>query len=523
MNNPPYTRFDNSFRPSVATPYARVNVPPQPRPTRPCDAIREGFEMGGKKVEPLAVVHRDCAGIDVGKRKHYVAVDPSLPVEANALALNRALIRSAQGQDAGVAHLAFVFTHEPPATTLTAAIDSAPESHNGRDSFKIRIAFSEPIGTSYRTLGRHFEVTDGRITDVRRVDKRSDLWQFTIDPSRRRGRHDDVAGGIDCTSTGAPYTSDGKTVAETISVTVPGPAEETTEAVLTGWFVDPPAEHDGTQFAVQIAFSEPIATSYRHIHHSVLGMNVEVNDVKRVDGRSDLWKVKATPTGVYGDVRLDLMGRRECGTPEDICTADGRPLSNTDTIIILAPAALSVADARGHENNDATIDFVVSLDRDALGTITVDYATRDGSATAGEDYTATSGTLTFEEGDREKDHTRAVARRRRGRGRGDIRAGALQRKRSPHRGRRRDRDHRELRSAPEGLDRTVRKDGREPSGRGGEQPALWGPERRTRSRSPDTPSTRRGRSRRTNASRPRPGRSGSTGNKPFAERPRLGP
>ena len=33
--------------------------------------------MAGKKAEPLAVVHRDSAGIDVGKRKHYVAVDPS--------------------------------------------------------------------------------------------------------------------------------------------------------------------------------------------------------------------------------------------------------------------------------------------------------------------------------------------------------------------------------------------------------------------------------------------------------------
>ena len=33
--------------------------------------------MAGKKVEPLAVIHRDCAGVDVGKRKHYVAVDPS--------------------------------------------------------------------------------------------------------------------------------------------------------------------------------------------------------------------------------------------------------------------------------------------------------------------------------------------------------------------------------------------------------------------------------------------------------------
>ena len=32
--------------------------------------------MSGKnKTQSLAVVHRDCAGIDVGKRKHYVAVD----------------------------------------------------------------------------------------------------------------------------------------------------------------------------------------------------------------------------------------------------------------------------------------------------------------------------------------------------------------------------------------------------------------------------------------------------------------
>ena len=33
--------------------------------------------MAGKKAASLEVVHPDCAGIDVGKRKHYVAVDPS--------------------------------------------------------------------------------------------------------------------------------------------------------------------------------------------------------------------------------------------------------------------------------------------------------------------------------------------------------------------------------------------------------------------------------------------------------------
>ena len=37
----------------------------------------EGLERAGKKAVPLEVVHPDCAGIDVGKRKHYVAVDPS--------------------------------------------------------------------------------------------------------------------------------------------------------------------------------------------------------------------------------------------------------------------------------------------------------------------------------------------------------------------------------------------------------------------------------------------------------------
>ena len=63
-------------RPMVATPYARVNVSPQPRPTRR-GSIVEGFEMAGKAAERLEVVHPDCAGIDVGKRKHYVAVDAS--------------------------------------------------------------------------------------------------------------------------------------------------------------------------------------------------------------------------------------------------------------------------------------------------------------------------------------------------------------------------------------------------------------------------------------------------------------
>ena len=67
-----------------------------------------------------------------------------------------------------------------------------------------------------------------------------------------------------------------------------------------------------------------------------------------------------------------------------------------------ASAGLSVADARASENAGDTIDFTVTLDRAASETVSVDYATSNGSALAGADYTATSGTLTFSPGEGSK-------------------------------------------------------------------------------------------------------------------------
>ena len=70
-----------------------------------------------------------------------------------------------------------------------------------------------------------------------------------------------------------------------------------------------------------------------------------------------------------------------------------------------APPALSVADATAAEpgaGGTTTLDFVVSLNRAASGTVTVDHATSDGTATAGADYTAASGTLSFAVGETSK-------------------------------------------------------------------------------------------------------------------------
>ena len=67
--------------------------------------------------------------------------------------------------------------------------------------------------------------------------------------------------------------------------------------------------------------------------------------------------------------------------------------------------AVSVADAEAREGADAAVEFEVSLSRTFTGAghrVRVDYATADGTAKAGEDYTATSGTLTFAAGERVK-------------------------------------------------------------------------------------------------------------------------
>ena len=104
----------------------------------------------------------------------------------------------------------------------------------------------------------------------------------------------------------------------------------------------------------------------------------------------------------------DHLGFRSAGDPDWKWSSrlilrieiKGRPSVGT--------AALSVADARTTEETDATLEFAVTLSRAASGTVTVDYATADGTAQAGQDYPATAGTLTFAAGETQKTVSVAV-------------------------------------------------------------------------------------------------------------------
>ena len=67
--------------------------------------------------------------------------------------------------------------------------------------------------------------------------------------------------------------------------------------------------------------------------------------------------------------------------------------------------SLSIADAsvtEGDSGTSATLTFTVTLTPAATLPVTVDWKTADGTATAGTDYTAANGSLTFESGDASK-------------------------------------------------------------------------------------------------------------------------
>ncbi|WPB85657.1 Calx-beta domain-containing protein [Sediminicoccus rosea] len=90
------------------------------------------------------------------------------------------------------------------------------------------------------------------------------------------------------------------------------------------------------------------------------------------------------------------------GMPLGATTADGTALGTIQNDDVLP--SLSIADAQVSEGNAGTrlMVFTVTLSAAAQGPVTVAYTTRDGTALAGTDYNAQSGSLSFAAGETSK-------------------------------------------------------------------------------------------------------------------------
>ena len=201
---------------------------------------------------------------------------------------------------------------------------------------------------------------------------------------------------------------------------------DTETSPLTAAFQDLPDSHDGSaEFTFQVLFSEDIGISYVNMRDDAFTVtDGDVETAKRVDGRHDLWQITVEPDD-NSDVVITLPANRACTTAGAICTREDSPrqLTNSPSATVPGPtdqsssdtteeptvtSQLAVANATASEEDDSTIDFVVTLNPAGEANITVDYATANGTASAGSDYTAQSGTLTFTAGETSKTVTVAI-------------------------------------------------------------------------------------------------------------------
>ena len=157
---------------------------------------------------------------------------------------------------------------------------------------------------------------------------------------------------------------------------------------------------------------ESIPYSYKVTNTGTVALSgtLEINDDKIASGDITCPAVPSgglaagsflTCTGSYTTVQADV----DAGKVTNEATASlGGVTSGSDSVTVNWQATQGTQPqltvGSGEDDEDAgSFTFTVTLNPSSLQTVTVDYATSNGTATSGADYTSTSGTLTFSPGD----------------------------------------------------------------------------------------------------------------------------
>ena len=157
----------------------------------------------------------------------------------------------------------------------------------------------------------------------------------------------------------------------------------------------------GKRLSVQVLFSELV---------SGFGLDdVEVTNVEESSGiMSASPTVLPTPYSVDFTIPADATGAIQVTVPADAAEDQaGNGNTASEPLNLAQNRLVTVADADGGEGSMMEFEVTLNAANDCE-TVTVEYATADGTATAGVDYAATSGTLTFGPGETTKTVSVAV-------------------------------------------------------------------------------------------------------------------
>ena len=297
---------------------------------------------------------------------------------------------------------------EPPAVPSTPARPTLTPAHG-----RLGVSWDEPA-------------SDGAITDYDvRYRRSGEAWSYHA--GRFPGRRTAITGLTNGTSYEVQVRA-GNAVGESpwSASAVGEPAGEAWEYELTlidvhfdrieehddpAWWrywVSVTAENTGTRtlgenVSVWVVFHDENGATFGGVQQGIYSVSEWPAGLERTSSGFQYIRTAERPRVAYYRLSVDPDAVRCVGcdrTYRDVPATQGEAPAAAASAA--GPVGLSVADAGAAENVDDTIGFTVTLARAAAGTVSVDYATADGSARAGADYVATSGTLTFAPGERSK-------------------------------------------------------------------------------------------------------------------------
>ena len=110
---------------------------------------------------------------------------------------------------------------------LTARFTNVPASHDGGDSFTFNIEFSESVWVD-AGLGKDnlLRVTGGTVTAAHWLDRRTEKWEVTIQPSSDEDIVVVLPGGRGCSVAGAPCAAGDRVLSGRMTVTISGPTSQ---------------------------------------------------------------------------------------------------------------------------------------------------------------------------------------------------------------------------------------------------------------------------------------------------------
>ena len=196
-------------------------------------------------------------------------------------------------------------------------------------------------------------------------------------------------------------SADGESDTDTVNVTV------LDTRMLS---VDSPNVVEGDSGTTDLTFTVSLSAASRH-QVTVSYLTADGTASAGADYEATRGRLRFAPGETKQTVSVPVLGdarpegnetftlRLRSPTNAEIAGAEG-----TGTIVNDDTAMMSVEDVRAEEGDDGAtdFDFTVSLSPASEIEVTVDYATADGTASAGTDYRAASGELRFAPGETEK-------------------------------------------------------------------------------------------------------------------------